>query len=459
MSSIENFHGPTSQLPINQKALNREFAFDVNGFQPSYPEDGASGGEVVSITEVERIIPEGVPLHPGVKVFETRVKDPYVDADPEGNAIIREHIAHMEELVVGYGYNPLEERSNDHPYVKSGVFLSDSERRDGVTPFTKAWLHGDNLRSLEAWRRHVPTALALDYLTSPRAGSIIQPRDEGQPIEISSKETALHLTHVADAVGIRNRATAFAQLAVNSIVGTPGDSISWASLASGTAEPSLKAAKSIMAANKNVDLHVVDYDPRALKLTKANVDRLQYTGRFMTHLGNLMEPEDAIQRVVSKVDKANRINPDKDTHFTDISDGFTVVENTGFEEYLPEEGDEIEAFKGSEGLISASDFTKAAWDAVAPGGILLSGNMVLDRPEINFVFGIVGWPLINARSEQSILRVYEKAGVLADPRAEVSIHRVIDESTNDHVYDLVKVKKSDGLPAAKRIGNLALVKL
>src|SRR5690606_5239111 len=136
---------------------------------------------------------------------------------------------------------------------------------------------------------------------------------------------------------------------------------------------SIAAAKT--AAEKHgldIDLTVVDWDGKALKLVKQNAEKYGFDGSVNTVRENILG---------------------EDLPKTMGVEAYDVVENLGFEEYLPQAGDELEARKG-EGLPQASDFTRRAFEMVKPGGVLISGNMVLDRPQLGFVFGIVDWPII-----------------------------------------------------------------
>jgi hypothetical protein len=232
---------------------------------------------------------------------------------------------------------------------------------------------------------------------------------------------------VDDAVAIRNRAKAMEMIAREHIGAThpEGSNVQWLSLASGTAEPSLKAAIGVKGEdNVDVDLTVVDWDRRALRHVEDNARKLGYEGQITTKKMNIMV-DDLSAKIAEKIG---------------VERQYDVVENMGFEEYLPQDGDELAALKGAN-LPQASDFTRQAFELVKPGGVLISGNMVLNRPQIDFVFGIVDWPIINARSEESILRVYKEAGILDDPNAKVELFRVKDSHSGAHVYDIVKVTK------------------
>lgn len=410
-----------------QEQLNREAVFSLRGHELKDPQ--TSRGYVSSIDVLDPISMAGNALPEGVQLFEVKVVDPYVDADPVAYSMVREHVEGLEGMVRARGFNPLEERQKDHPYMKDGEIAGEAGQGN---PFTKAWLAGGNLSGLKAWHSNVPTAEALGYLTDPCVNCTIQDK-EGEEF-VSSPETAAHLRFVDDAVAIRDRAVAMQEIAKGILnAKTEGSKIRWLSLASGTGEPSIAASKEAADTNGlEVELVVADLNPNSLNYVKEIAQKYNFGSQITTVYGDILK-ENFPERLAKK---------------TGSSQKYDVVENMGFEEYLPQEGDELGAYKEM-GLMQASDFTRMAYEQVAPGGSLISGNMVLDRPQIDFVFGIVDWPIINARSEESILRIYEKAGI---PMDQIKLYRVKDEITGAHVYDIVEVTK----PALTRIEKAAI---
>jgi hypothetical protein len=92
-------------------------------------------------------------------------------------------------------------------------------------------------------------------------------------------------------------------------------------------------------------------------------------------------------------------------------------------------------------LPQASEFLRRVFGLVAPGGISVNGNMILDRTQLDFVFGVVDWPIINARSESQILRIYERAGILNNPNADFKMFRVQDAIAGVHLYNIMVAQK------------------
>lgn len=399
----------STQYPIlSQEVLNAKAEFSLGDHELIDPPTNL--GEVVSVDEIEA--PEGI--SGDVRVTEIRVKDPFIAADPQGYEIVTRYIEGViEPLGTIIGLDPFRERTEAQTLAERNSL-------------TQAWLAGDNLRALSVWRENVPTALALDYLTNPNVDREVVSPDGS--VAVSTPETAAHWRFVADAVGIRARKDAMATVTSDFLVATVKESkASWLSLASGTAEPSLRAAVDAMSkADFSVDMTVADWDGRALKVVQGKAKELEYQekgGRLTTLRQNILTPD-----LAKELQGVNGIEQ------------YDLVENMGFEEYLPQEGDTMQAYK-SQGLPQASEFTARAFELVKPGGMLISGNMVLPRPQIGFVFGAVDWPVINARTEAEILRVYEEAGILTDPKAEVTMHRIVEDSTGLHIYNMVSVVK------------------
>lgn len=407
MTSIDTRRDYDPILP-SQEVLNAEALFSMHGHELVDPD--TFEGEVVDIREVEA--PE---LDPRVRVVEIDVRDPFIAADPVAYNMVRDHIQNVLE--------PMSQR-----YGQSN--RTEAQSADEMNPFTRAWVAGEQNDALRIWRSFVPTARALGFLTNPVVGSEIV-SDQGETA-YASPETVAFWRFCDDGIGIRTRAVAMRAIAEGfldaKVAEGDVDEVSWLSLASGTAEPSLKASKALMERTDiPVDLTVADLDGKALKLVQGNVSEIGFTGRVNTIRQNILAAD-----MPEKLQEASGRKQ------------YKVVENTGFEEYLPQEGDTMEAFKGA-GLPQASEFTRNAYELVEPGGVLMSGNMVLNREQAEFVFNWVDWPIINARTEPEIINVYDQAGILDDPASTVTMYRV---KGGPHVYNIVTVEKSPDAEAA-----------
>ncbi|TQF73645.1 hypothetical protein FK531_09255 [Rhodococcus spelaei] len=367
-----------------------------------------SWGHVAAVAKVSPNHGSNLPY----ALAEIRVADPYVDADPATHRTVNAYIAGIEDRLRLDGFDPTVDR----------VEAMDSSEWN---PYTKAWLRSKPVEGLAVWRTMVPSAEALLYLTNPQVGTVISNR-RGDTATISP-ETVAHFRFGDDAIGIRDRGVAMGYLLADHFAQQGGSApLDVLSLASGTADPVIGAAqRAVELTGRAIRLTVADIDGRALSMVRNNAVRQGFGGAVRTIRTNILDP--ALPDVL-----------ERDTGVAH----FDLVENMGFEEYLPEDGDELGAFRGR-GLPQASAFTRRAFDLVKPGGALLSGNMVLDRTQSDFVFGVVDWPLINARSEASIMRVYERAGLLGDPTVKIEMFRVRNASAGTHLYNIVKATKPD----------------
>src|SRR5690606_4347924 len=94
-----------------------------------------------------------------------------------------------------------------------------------------------------------------------------------------------------------------------------GDNVRWLSLASGTAEPSIKAAKAATESDQvNIDLTVADLDGKALKFVKANAEANEFSGQVNTVWTNILD-EDLPKTLAES---------------TGTDEKFDIVENMGF---------------------------------------------------------------------------------------------------------------------------------
>jgi SAM-dependent methyltransferase len=402
-----------------QEVLRRELRLDLTDHELKDPK--TTIGTVSSVIECDPIsYDKNEALPTGVRVFEIRVKDAYVEADPESYWLISRYVDHIEGMMRQNGFDPLVDTR------------SEASNESEWNPITAGWLADPNVEALKAWRNKVPNGDALGDIYDIPVGKQIGVAEDGRPL-LASKEAAAQLRFVDDAVGIRDRRTAMMEIVSAYLPGIPLEdkTLRWLSLASGTADPSIRA---INRAREEYGitpkLIVADIDRDSLEQVAANAQK-----------GGIADNE-------IKTVRANILSS-RLRQYLELKanfDGADVVENLGFEEYLPQDGDEIAAKKGV-GLPEASEFTRNAYELVRPGGILLSGNMVHDRPQTNYVFGAVDWPIINARYEKEIMRVYDQAGILDDPQADVAMFRIVNDTTQAHLYNIVVVHKKPEVSA------------
>lgn len=408
MATKENLRLAAQDSPEN---LSERFEFSLDGHEPIDPDQ--KRGTVTDVREVPPYSLQGNHLPEKVRVYEMSVDDPYLAADPTGYDLVTDYVNGLETSLRESGFD-----------VRTG--RSEARRAKEYNDFTRAWFAHPSMETGRLWRDLVPTAEALDYLLEPDVGKEITNRD-GESTRIT-KEAALQLRFVHDAIGIRDRSSALQEIAARHLgsLAASHKHVRWLSLASGTAKPALAAAHAVEAkTGTTMDLVLADYDSNALDHVAENAQQMGFRGRFIPVKANIVR-DGLRDELVAATGEQNQ--------------QYDVVENMGFKEYLPQEGDEMSARRGRR-LPQASEFTRQAYSYVKPGGILISGNMVLPRPQTDFVFGVIDWPLINARSEESILRVYEQAGILAEPGVQLELFRVKNQQTGIHIYDIVVVRK------------------
>ena len=369
-------------------------------------------GHVTSISAPEEISFQGKQVG---TVQEIRVWDPYVAADPETYNHVTDYITNViEARMEREGFDITTSRQ-------------EARNRDEWNRYTKAWLGHNAVQALSLWRELVPNAMALYYLTNPNVGGIIA-SPSGETAKVT-KETAAQWRFVADAITVRGRGVAMAYLAGEHIASMPGDEpIQVLSQASGTAEPMIMAAvEAQQLTSRQAELTVADIDRNALAMVGRIATNAGFQGKLNPVTANILA-DNLRDRLAQKTGRS----PEEV--------GYDIVEQDGFTEYLPEADDELMAFRGKN-LIPASEFLRRSFEYVKPGGININGNMILNRQQSKFVFGAVDWPLINARSEDQILRIYDRAGILNNPKAQFKMYRIVDDLTGLHVYNMMLTKK------------------
>lgn len=422
--------------------------------QFQFTNDTTLEGHVLGMPEQENPyatvvdVKEG-PVIPVAGKLETsqviRVHDPYVHADTEAQDRTDRYFAMMEEIMVEvYGFDPLSQRGQNHPYASD---RSEAGRVIGVTDFTLAWLGQKENESSRYWRTGVPSAAALWPLVRPHESGLVTATADFPIFNIQAGDrTKLNATtlanyrHLHDGIGIRERASAMTHLTIEHVetmlregVLKPGEPLRILDVGCGTAQPILSAAKQIMdTLGVPISIVATDSDADTLELVQGMVEKVGYKGEIKTVKAKIHDKKDLQQLYRTVKDLTSHAD-------------FHVIENLGFLEYLPERDledglgkDGIGAWNGRLPLPNASEFLSAAYDNLVEGGILVSGNMRVNRPQIQSVFGIIGWPLINARSDADNSRIWQRANLRA---AEVRAYEVQDVYTELSVYNIFTAVK------------------
>jgi hypothetical protein len=409
-------HGPyEANLTFEQLCENFRLNLDGQVLKSPYKEFGLSHadqlhGRVVGVEERPAVTFNG---HEA-SLSEMTIEDPYLLADPDSHELMSSHIDRWEGILRGYGYNP-------------HLHRTEPTEANSYNVFTQAWLHGTEMLPMWLWRKTVPFSEALFYISHPDVDRRIFTR-MGETGRLS-REAVMHLRFAADAHSIRDRGVALEDITIDHLYDTNSSNgtLRWLSLASGAGEPAMMAAKAVMEeSDRKVIVTMADIDDKALEHVAQNAKMHSFDPSLL------------------ELVRANIINPDIDEFLAKRTGReeqlYDVVDIMGFFEYLKQTGDELPSRIETK-MPPASVFAKSAFRFVKPGGIMVTSNMLADRPQLNMLTGIVGWPYINLRSEHSILSVLDEAEILGSPDAKVDLFRVRNQVSDAAVYTIAKVTK------------------
>lgn len=177
------------------------------------------------------------------------------------------------------------------------------------------------------------------------------------------------------------------------------DNLNLLSVGCGTAHAILEVASNIQKRGIKPNIILLDQDPIALAAAKNLANQMGLSDYLEVHCERLFDqkgqPLDMIEIL-----KGRKID---------------VAEDTGLREYLP---DKIYC-----------NLTNAIWNHLSPDGIITTGNMNANRPQPEFLHGLMGWyPNVIMRNIKDGFRLHEKSGI---PKGSTTA-RV----TRDGVYTL-----------------------
>lgn len=211
---------------------------------------------------------------------------------------------------------------------------------------------------------------------------------DGIPLADSRDDYGLmsrdYLLGAADSHAVRSRADAAKSLAHEHLAkqfdGRPTRPLRIASLACGLAQPMLELAVELTERGYEVDdLTYVDHDPMALAMA-----------RSLSRGATVLPSVRTVRRNFLVQPLAELAGPD----------GFDVVDLVGMFEHLP---------TSSGGYRVAAAVLADAADAVRPGGLILIGNMLRDRPQQAFFDNV--WPALQQRTIRAMLGLISDAGL------------------------------------------------
>lgn len=301
----------------------------------------------------------------------------------------------------------------DHPQWPGTVIFTDPETGGKIVEVAveneaAMWLYyeadGTPTQMID-WAKDFPTAIALEPLQRLANGGRMLPQGELDP------RTLELFTYMVDAIGIRSRARIYAQRLVEEAQKKDGP-LKIISVGSGAAVPNIDATKRIEAETGNyVKWKFFDIDPRALKFAHALIEEAEFEKSSVDYGG------------VSFNVETNEWEFEGRSYaraFKEESESADVVDALGLWEYI----DTDEAGK---------KFLERLYDKVKPGGMMIVSNMLRKRPQEEFNIRGVGWPSLELRSEEDLLRIVELAGI--DTSLVTMTH------AEDGVYVVMEIRK------------------
>lgn len=381
-----------------------------------YPAGPSPEAPIVNVepkAHVEVITPNvEATIDSGIDSYDVQVRDQLLETNPD------EH-EHMSQVIDAMAIKPALSINDYHPF-NTLLFGSPEERSElAEDPVIKAYFHEldekglgqlpavralrdfDNPTSTETtreWHRLIPKAVGLLFPQNPNLDFI-----PGTNVKVQESLRPFFV-HCYDAVGLRSRAAVMSNLMRAHFENLPDDSqIEWTSLASGAADPVLKAIQSLNGDGKRIDLRLVDWDEEALAMSeKLAVSHGLEEGQL--HLFN---------RDIKKLPEiANELGRAE------------AVDILGLFEYLPATQNRPYAQ-----MVLATAYHQMLED----GGLLVFGNMRSDRPQYHFNQDVVRWPIIKPRSLAEISRIVKEAGIPLE-NAQMYLPK-------DGVYSVVAIRK------------------
>ncbi|MEP7204913.1 MAG: hypothetical protein ABI716_01830 [Candidatus Saccharibacteria bacterium] len=280
----------------------------------------------------------------------------------------------------------------------------ESEVTDGVYP-TMSGLLGDELFDVVFDNR---SAGFLRGKTLEQADVIAQENFQGKAPDRAQASTQLRIKKLrefidqpitedfklvvqnsTDSLGIRSRKEKVREV-ISSYVDKRLENepelneLTLVSVGCGTALPVFEVAKALKDKGISPKLILLDQDPMALAAAQCLAEKDEFG------LGDVIELH--CRRLFDKYGKALELSPMIRGRKIDI------VEDTGLREYLPPN-----IYKS---------LTSTLWRALAPGGIMSTGNMNTNRPQPEFLHGLMGWePKVRMRDIATGFALHEASGI------------------------------------------------
>lgn len=265
-------------------------------------------------------------------------------------------------------------------------------------------LEQNGVDSTIAWLSNIPSAQALTILSDPKKWVDILDSDGN--LFLMDDITRDWLTVITDAVAIRNRGTVLATILhhYKDNIRNSNGPIRSLSIASGTALPTMGALASL---GIPADITLVDFDKTALQNAHNLALEVGFNGKIQTNVMNIMN----LKHLKSFKEQ-----------LTILNERPQIMDLIGIFEYI-----------GPQTRSNPSEFLKANYEMLEPGGYLIFGQMLKERPNPDFTFGVIGWPYIVMRSPNTIMQLIREADI--NPQ-HVSLY-----FPNDNIYTLGVIEK------------------
>jgi hypothetical protein len=184
---------------------------------------------------------------------------------------------------------------------------------------------------------------------------------------------------IHDARGVRNRAAIAADLVIEHFAGSGRRELVSGSLACGAAGPVYALVDSLEGrlGASVTDVVLVDIDVMALASAYSLARGTSVAGRVRLIQQNLL--------------RGPLASDDLPAHSVHIADALGLIE------YLPER-------------LATSLLTRVREELMAPGGLVVFGNMLRHRPQTVFLQEVVRWPPMHHRDISTMLRLLDAAG-------------------------------------------------
>ena len=299
----------------------------------------------------------------------------------------------------------------------------------------------EDIAGVKNWLDLVPTARALTNLYSPNATELPNGHIVGDELRI-------WFTELADGRGLRFRGQMVTDIIAKEGLRVIGkvEEFRVASLASGVAQQVIDASRII---NENTsqfpNLTLVDADSTALADATRNALQIMPSQNFRTERMNVLQRQGLVvplslgAKAVAGI--TEQIGGQSFSKERLEKNSYDVVEVVGLLEYLQEEdwgysyGDVIKLRQKHAGAVT---LLKNAYELVAPGGLLLVGNMLDTHPQLGFTLNTIQWPHIQPRSILQMQDIFSEAGM---NNSQITVYVPDDEAAR--VYALYGIRKPE----------------